>query len=141
MFFSTSPSPSFFFPSIHPQNCSKSIGDADFILPLRMKALLLLGLSRILQKKAQLLVADCLRIQSAIGDVMSIHTNDLPRDAMIANDQQITLLSAPGARSLVDVDMSVDQGDVVDRWIEAVRLVLFRLMARTSRKISSTATR
>ena len=56
-----------------------------------MKALLLLGLSRILQKKAQLLVADCLRIQNAIGDVMSIHTNDLPRDAMIANDQQITL--------------------------------------------------
>ena len=84
-----------------------------------MKALLLFGLSRILQKKAQLLVADCLRIQNAIGDVMSIHTNDLPRDAMIANDQQITLLSAPGARSLVD--MSVDQGDIVDKWIEAVR--------------------
>ena len=41
-----------------------------------MKALLLLGLSRILQKKAQ---------------------------------------------RLVDVDMSVDQGDIVDKWIEAVR--------------------
>ena len=120
-FFSTFPSPFLFLTFPHPQNCSKSIADPDFILPLRMKALLLLGLSRILQKKAQLLVADCLRIQNAIGDVMSIHTNDLPRDAMIANDQQITLLSAPGARSLVDVDMSVDQGDIVDKWIEAVR--------------------
>lgn len=105
-----------------------------------MKALLLLGLSRVLQKKAQLLVADCLRIQNAIGDVMSIHTNDLPRDAMIANDQQITLLSAPGARSLVDVDMSVDQGDMVDKWIEAVRFYRFLLICRTSRKISFTET-
>ena len=85
-----------------------------------MRALLLLGLSRILQKKAQLLVADCLRIQSAIGDVMSITTNDLPKDVMIANDQQITLSSAPGTHSLLDVDISMDQGDVVDKWIEAV---------------------
>lgn len=86
-----------------------------------MRALLLLGLSRILQKKAQLLVADCLRIQSAIGDVMSITTNDLPKDVMIANYQQITLSSAPGTHSLLDVDISMDQGDVVDKWIEAVR--------------------
>ena len=87
-----------------------------------MKALLLLGLSHILQKKAQFLVADCLRIQNAIGDVMCLTSNDLPKDSLYANDQQITLSHSTAARTALDVDLSFEQGDHVDRWIEAVEL-------------------
>lgn len=87
-----------------------------------MRALLLLGLSRILGKKAQLLINDCFRIQSAIGDVMSLTSNDLPKELMVASDQQITLSSTGGSRTVLDVDVSFDQGDVVDRWIDSVGL-------------------
>ena len=89
-----------------------------------MKALLLLGLSRILQKKAQVLIEDCLRIQNAIGDVMNLTSTDLPKDALLANDQAITLSHSTAVRTALDVDLSFDQGDMVDRWIKAV-LVLF----------------
>ena len=85
-----------------------------------MRALLLLGLSRILNKKAQLLINDCYRIQTAIGDVMSITSNDLPKELTIASDQQITLNSSAAPRTALDVDVSFDQGDAVDRWIDAV---------------------
>ena len=85
-----------------------------------MQALLLLGLSRILQKKAQLLVADCLRIQNAIGDVMCLTSNDLPNDLLSANDQQITLSHTAAPKTALDVNLSFDQGDMVDRWIESV---------------------
>ena len=89
-----------------------------------MKALLLLGLSRILQKKAQVLIEDCLRIQNAIGDVMNLTSTDLPKDALLANDQAITLSHSTAVRTALDVDLSFDQGDMVDRWIKAV-FVLF----------------
>lgn len=85
-----------------------------------MRALLLLGLSHVLQKKSQLLVADCLRIQSAIGDVISLTPNDLPKEMMIASDQQITLPTVSGKQATLEVDLSFDQGEMVDRWIEAV---------------------
>ena len=89
-------------------------------MPLRMKALLLLGLSHILHKKSQMLIEDCLRIQNAIGDIMCLSSTELPKDALIANDQQITLGSVNHARANVDVDFSFDQGEAVDRWIQAV---------------------
>ena len=84
-----------------------------------MRALLLLGLSHILGKKAQLLLNDCYRIQSALGDVMSLTSNDLPKELVVASDQQITLNSEV-ARASRDVDISFDQGEAVDRWINAV---------------------
>lgn len=95
-----------------------------------MRALLLLGLSRIIQKKAQLLVADCLRIQNAIGDVMCLTSNDLPKDLLSANDQQITLQSSSAAKTALDVDLSFEQGDLVDRWIEAVLFQIMEIMTR-----------
>lgn len=95
-----------------------------------MRALLLLGLSRIIQKKAQLLVADCLRIQNAIGDVMCLTSNDLPKDQLSANDQQITLQSSSTAKTALDVDLSFEQGDLVDRWIEAVQFHVLEIMTR-----------
>ena len=88
-----------------------------------MKALLLLGLSHILQKKAQVLIEDCLRIQNAIGDVMNLKSTDLPKDALIANDQAITLSHSAATKTALDVDLSFDQGDMVDRWIKAVAIV------------------
>lgn len=87
-----------------------------------MKALLLLGLSHILQKKAQVLIEDCLRIQNAIGDVMNLTSTDLPKDALIANDQAITLSHSAATKTALDVDLSFDQGDMVDRWIKAVTI-------------------
>lgn len=90
-----------------------------------MKALLLLGLSRILQKKAQVLIEDCLRIQNAIGDVMNLTSTDLPKDALLANDQAITISHSTAVKTALDVDLSFDQGDMVDRWIKAVESVYY----------------
>jgi len=87
-----------------------------------MDALLLLGLSQILDKKAQLLVNDCYRVQSVISDAMSLKPCDLPKEQIIANDMQITLNSGVGSRSVLDVDISFEQGDLVDRWIDSVRM-------------------
>ena len=85
-----------------------------------MRALLLLGLSRILDKKAQVLFNDCCCVQSAIKDVMSLTSNDLPKESMGASDQQLTLNCGLFSRGAGDVDISFDQGEVVDRWIAAV---------------------
>ena len=101
------------------KTCADSIADSTTDLPLQMRALLLLGLSHILGKKAQLLLNDCYRIQSALGDVMSLTSNDLPKELVVASDQQITLNSGM-ARSSRDVDISFDQGEAVDKWINAV---------------------
>ena len=51
---------------------------------------------------------------------MSLSSNDLPKELMVASDQQITLNSGLFSRSACEVDISFDQGDVVDRWIAAV---------------------
>ncbi|KAK8803879.1 hypothetical protein WA588_005769 [Blastocystis sp. NMH] len=91
-------------------SCADTIADSTTDLPLQMRALLLLGLSHILGKKAQLLLNDCYRIQSALGDVMSLTSNDLPKELVVASDQQITLNSGM-ARASHDVDISFDQGE------------------------------
>ena len=98
----------------------ESVTDSNLDIPLRRRALLLLGLSQILDKKAQLLVNDCYRVQSAISDAMSLKSSDLPKEQIVASDTQITLNSGVGSRSVLDVDVSFEQGDLVDRWIDAV---------------------
>ena len=110
------------------------MGDETSILPLRMKALLLLGLSHILHKKSQMLIEDCLRIQNAIGDIMCLSSTELPKDALIANDQQITLGNVNHARANVDVDFSFDQGEAVDRWIQAVCSIHIYFICRISKR-------
>ena len=73
-----------------------------------------------------MLIEDCLRIQNAIGDIMCLSSTELPKDSLIANDQQITLGNISNARTNVDVDFSFDQGEAVDRWIQAVCSIHFQ---------------
>ena len=71
------------------------------------------------------MIEDCLRIQNAIGDVMNLTSTDLPKDALLANDQAITISHSTAVKTALDVDLSFDQGDMVDRWIKAVESVYY----------------
>ena len=89
-------------------------------MPLRMYALLLLGISKLIQKKSQILLSDCLRLQSELVEVKSLDKKSLDLGLSIGNDQHINLPKNPSGFENSEIDITVDEGRIVDEWVRNV---------------------
>ena len=69
-----------------------------------MYALLLLGISKITQKKSQLLLSECLRLQSELVEVKSLDKKSFDLGPAFGSDQHM------------------DEGKIVDEWVRNVFL-------------------
>lgn len=102
------------------QDQSKRIEQLEEDLPLRMYALLLLGISKLTQKKSQLLLSECLRLQSELVEVKSLDTKSFDLGLAFGSDQHINLPKNPGCLENCDVDITMDEGKIVDEWVRNV---------------------
>lgn len=104
------------------QDQSKRIAQLEEDLPLRMYALLLLGISKLTQKKSQLLLSECLRLQSELVEVKSLDKKSFDLGLAFGSDQHINLPRNPGCLENCDVDITMDEGKIVDEWVRNVFL-------------------
>lgn len=87
-----------------------------------MYALLLLGISKLTQKKSQLLLSECLRLQSELVEVKSLDKKSFDLGLAFGSDQHINLPRNPGCLENCDVDITMDEGKIVDEWVRNVFL-------------------
>ena len=102
-----------------------------------MYALLLLGICKLTQKKSQLLLSECLRLQSELVEVKSLDTKSLDLGPAFGSDQHINLPKSSGIFENYDVDITLDEGKIVDEWVRNVLACFFPVIFRILERVHS----